>query len=153
MTDAETLARLKTALRGATCAGPVAPEVIAQAEQVLGVQFPRSYRVFLENFGACYGEALCEVAGLTSEEFKEESRTQTPEWSSVVLNTQRERALSRATLPESYIPVSDDGMDCTFYLDTSNTDDLGECPVIAVGPAHSQEVRANSFLEFVASEA
>ena len=150
MTNAETLARLKAALRDATCAGPVGPEVIAQAEQVLGVQFPQSYRVLLENFGACYGEALCEVAGLTSDEFKGESRTQTPEWSSVVLNTQRQRALTRVTLPKSYIPISDDGMDCTFYLDTSNTDDLGECPVIAVGPGYDREVRANSFLEFVA---
>ena len=48
-----------------------------------------------------------------------------------------------------YIPISDDGGDYTFYLDTGKTDASGESPVIVLGPGRDGVMVSPTFVEFV----
>jgi hypothetical protein len=150
MTDAQVLERLETALDGAECHGPIDSTTIEQAETVLGVSFPRSYRLVIAAFGACFGGRVPEISGLTAHDFSGSAPDGPPQWSSVVRNTLSARTASRGTLPSSYISISGDGIDCRFFLDSSQEATDGECPVIALGPGRHNEVQASSFLAFVA---
>jgi antitoxin YobK len=135
---------IKSLMKSANVAGGVTVESIDEAELALGVQFPKSYRTFLSEFGA----ALCtgfEIDGL----FGEGSDDEPPLWTHVVTNTLRLRRASRGAIPNAYIAISDNGGDHKFYLDTSRRNDQGECPVIALGPGVDGVVVAEDFFEFL----
>jgi hypothetical protein len=153
MSEAEIIQSLREALRGSHCYGRVNTETIKAAESLLKITFPRSYRLFLSELGASYGGQGFEIFGLAEEQLASPSSTEPPEWSSVVQETLSARKTSRGHIPSSYIRIASDGMDCSFYLDTSLEDQEGECPVIAIGPGRDNERCAKSFLAFVAGEA
>jgi hypothetical protein len=148
MTQDEThiLSRLRDAIADRPYAGPVAEADIAGAEAVLGVRFPRSYRIFLKHFGAVWLPHGYEVAGLGPGRGTD---PEPPLWSHVVDGTARVRRASRGQLPQEYVRVSDDGADCAFYLDTRREDAQGECPVVVLGPGRDGGMLAPSFVEFV----
>lgn len=51
--------------------------------------------------------------------------------------------------PTGHVWIGDDGGDFTLYLDTTNLDDDGECPVVMYGPgANGQQVALN-FFDFI----
>ncbi|MBN1911153.1 MAG: SMI1/KNR4 family protein [Pirellulales bacterium] len=139
------LEQVEQLLATVTLAGPVDDKVIQMAEKELGVLFPPSYRFFLSKFGA----ALCtgfELAGLFDKDNTEDGP---PLWSDVVTTTLQERRASESQIPDSYVPVSDDGGDYTFYLDTARVDSRGECPVVVLGPGADGVVVAEDFFDFI----
>jgi hypothetical protein len=141
MADLEQVEQL---LASAMVAGPVDDKAIQVAESELSVRFPPSYRLFLSRFGA----ALCQgfrIEGL----FEAENDDEPPLWSNVVTSTLQLRRGSQGQIPNEYVPVSDDGGDYTFYLDTTRADSQGECPVIVLGPGADSVVVAEDFFDFV----
>ncbi len=137
-------AEMKAALAGAVIAGPAEEATIAQAEQLLGVRFPPSYRSFLSEFGAALCEGF-ELAGL----FVQEDESRPPQWMDVVKSTHQLRRGSDDLIPREYIPVSGDGGDYIYYIDTSVIGPDGESPVIALGPGVDGVVIAESFSDYV----
>ena len=134
---------LEALLSGGDTAGPVTAAGIETAEKELGVEFPESYRLFLEKFGA----AVCgpaDIAGI----FEHPAPDQCPYWQDVVALTKQVRHVSRGHIPNSYIPICDDGGDYMFYLDTAQLTEDGECPVVVLGPGRDGIVAADSFAEF-----
>ena len=128
----------------ANLAGPASEEMIKAAEDELGVDFPPSYRDFLGSYGA----ALCtgfEIGGL----FLCRDDNEPPLWTDVVTTTRQKRRISHGLIPNEYIPISDDGGDYTFYLDTTHRRVDGECPVIVLGPGVDDVVVAEDFFDFV----
>jgi cell wall assembly regulator SMI1 len=131
-------------MKKANIAGPASEEMIKAAEDELGVRFPPSYRYFLKSYGA----ALCtgfEIGGL----FTSSGDDEPPLWTDVVTAALRKRRISRGSIPNEYIPISDEGGDYTFYLDTTQRRSDGECPVVVLGPGADDVVVAESFFDFV----
>jgi hypothetical protein len=139
-----TLEDVDKLLSGATVAGPADTETIRSAEAKLGVSFPPSYRAFLARYGAAIGKGT-EIAGL----FRNDKPDEPPLWSDVVSSTLGTRRASRGYIPKEYVPISSDGGDYTFYLDTGCLDTEGECPVRVLGPGADGLVVAKDFFEFV----
>jgi hypothetical protein len=52
-------------------------------------------------------------------------------------------------IPNEYVPISDNGGDYTYCLDTSRSNSQGECPVIVLGPGADAVVVADNFFDFV----
>jgi hypothetical protein len=52
-------------------------------------------------------------------------------------------------IAKEYVPISDDGGDYTFYLDTAHLGPERECPVIVLGPGADAVIVADDFLDFV----
>lgn len=143
-TDHEILERLRRAFDGGEMLGPVAEELIAAAEVEIGLRFPRSYRLFLKNFGAVH--FAYDIAGLPVTRYTD---AEPPYWSNVLDDTLRCRRASRGLIPHSYIPVSADGGDFVFYFETASPSDDGECPVVVLGPGKDGIQVASSFVEFI----
>jgi hypothetical protein len=114
--------------------GPVAEEEIVLAEQELAVVFPRSYRVFLRQFGSgvyCYYRIL----GIRNDRFLGDVVT-----------------MNRLTIPlgpRRFVRITDTIGGYAFYLDTLRMDETGEYPVVVFGPGASGRKVAASFLEFL----
>lgn len=141
MANLEDIGRL---LEAATIAGPADEEMIHLAEAKLGVEFPRSYREFLSQYGA----ALCpgfSIAGL----FQSHNDVEPPLWPDIVTSTLQMRRASHGMLPQGYIPISDDGGDYTFYLNTAQLGPENECPVVVLGPGADAVIVAEDFFAFV----
>ena len=139
---------LERALDGCDAAGPATDDLIAAAENELGVTFPPSYRRFL----AIYGAVACRgflIAGL----FQDEPNDQPPLWLNVLRYTGQLRRSSRGLIPRAYVALSDDGGDYKFYLDTSRVNDAGECPVVVLGPGADDLRVADDFVDFVVKSA
>ena len=136
---------LKSILQSCKSAGPASSAEVRSAEGQLGVTFPRSYRAFLEEYGAvvCAGS---EIAGL----FAQENPDEPPFWTHVVSSTEQLRRGALGALPITHIPIADDGMDQKFYLDLANVSPSGECPVVVLGPGRDNIVVADDFVEFAA---
>jgi hypothetical protein len=134
-------ARLRSALSAATCHGPVSDEEVAAAERQLGVRFPPGLRAFLSEHGAAVGRGM-DLAGVPVR------GGMPPQWSDLVSTTLRARKPT-ASLPSNLVFISDDGMDCRYYLDTARVDAEGECPVVALGPGRDCDVVAETFVQFV----
>ena len=135
---------ISKSMASATVAGPADDETIDEAEELLGIQFPPSYRLFL----SVYGAALCdgfEIAGI----IKKEDSEKPPLWMDVVTSNQQIRRALRGDLPEGYVMISDDGSEYTFYLDTAHRESSGECPVVVLGPGVDSIQVATDFIEFV----
>lgn len=142
------LERLRNALGDGRCPGPVAEADIADAEVILGVLFPTSYRVFLKHFGAAWLPSSFEVAGLGPGRCTDPAP---PLWEHVVDVTAQMRRASRGFIPKQYIRISGNGGDYAFFLDTGDVDAKGECPVVVFGPGRDGVIIALSFIEFVES--
>lgn len=99
--------------------GPITEAAIQDAEQRLGVRFPPSYRRFVEHYG-CGGIGPEEFFGLT-EPFI--SKCPNTAWYTLEVR--------KYGLPESMIVVQDAGGDIIYCIDTDQTRDDGEAPVIA----------------------
>jgi hypothetical protein len=146
MGDDDTWNRLEQLLAGVETAGPVKAEWVARAEAELGLTLPRSYRLFLERFGACVLNGV-EVAGIDPMRIDE---SEPPRWTDIVRAT---KGLWRRHVPRHLLFVSDDGGDYKFCLDTSVRDATGECPVVVLGPGMEGEAIAADFTEFLARAA
>src|SRR5262249_34065473 len=114
--------------------GPVLEEEIAWAERELGVVFPRSYRTFLRYFGSGKGH-YCTILGIRSEGL----------WQDVVAANH----LAIPKPPDHLIRIAETIDDHTFYLDMSQPDARGECPVVVFGPGAQGRIFAASFLHFL----
>ncbi len=142
MDIASVQSRLRSALEGTTCHGPVPEEQIAAAEKQLEVSFPPSLRTFLSEYGAAFGGGL-DLAGLPV------CDGEPPAWSDLVETTLRIRRRAMGNLPGTLILISDDGMDCRYFVDVGTPGTDGECPVVALGPGREYEKVAESFVDFV----
>ena len=125
-----------------TIAGPASEELVQAAESKLSLRFPSEYRSFLKRYGAAMGEGF-EIAGVFAD-----VDSGPPLWRDVVKATERFRQSVKGTLPETLIPISDDGRGVTYYIDASNQDD-GGCDVVAYGPGVDGKRVAASLEEFV----
>ena len=127
-------------------AGPKSSELVEKAEVALGLRFPRSYRDFVTKLG-CGSIGGYEVYGITTDNFE---RASVPNG---IWLTLEERESSG--LPDHLIIVYGLG-DGTYYaLDTSQTDENGECPIVAwpVGGTSDTtlEIIADDFGAFILS--
>src|SRR5262249_30569856 len=114
--------------------GPVAEEEIADAEQSLGIVFPRSYRAFLR----CYGAGTvgyCKIFGLPGDHL----------WGNVVVMNQ----FATGHVPPHCVKFTERVGDYTYYLDTSRMDAARECPVAVYGDDEAATTVADSFLDFL----
>lgn len=137
---------MRDALAPGFVAGGVSAEAVSEAERHLSVVFPRSYRLFLLNFGAGAAGGF-ELSGLLGTEPDPE---EPPMWSDVVKRTKQLRRVSGGKLPASLIPFSDDGGDYTFFLDTAERDSSDESPIRVLGPGRNCDKVADDFLCFLA---
>ena len=122
-------------------AGPVSAEEISAAELELSVVFPPSYRMFLAKYGASWFRCPYSIAGIC-----DEPEDVPPLHESVVRSNLQLRRRGRHIL--SLIKITDDGTDWSLFLDTACVDQVGECPVIVLGPGKDGLTIANSFIEF-----
>jgi hypothetical protein len=123
--------------------GPVSSATIGAAEKTLGLNFPPSYRRFLELYGAASGPGF-EINGLPEAPADPD---ESPSWSNVVQTTMRYRPDS---LPQDSIIIAHDGMEFGYFLHCSKSDAQYEGPVIEWGPAHDGGKEfARDFLSFL----
>ena len=100
---------------------PKSREIINKAEDILGINFPKSYKSFIEDKGfGGVGSFL--VAGIRVESEKELNTT------GIVWATLNAR--NDLDQPHHLIPIEDIGNGDIYCLDTSQTDEQGECPVV-----------------------
>ena len=125
-------------------AGPASSELLASAEQQLGLPFPAAYRQFLQTYGAALGHGF-RIAGV----FAPPDPDACPYWDSVVDSTLSTRRVSKGRIPHSYLSVSDDGGDFSYYLDTQQPTTDAECAFVVLGPGAHDVVVARTFAEFV----
>ena len=119
-------------------------KLIKKAEQVLGIKYPPSYRMFLKQLG-CGSIAGQEFYGLVDENF---NKSGIPDGVWLTLN---ERISSN--LPENLIIISSAGDGMDFVLDSDQPNSNNEYPVVAWIPGLSKmddklEVVAPDFGEF-----
>ena len=144
MTEEEILTSLREALDAESPAAGVSPDRVTQAEAALRVTFPPSYRLFLVHFGAGVAGDF-PIAGLPDPPPDSGS---SPLWDDVVIATTGLHRAGGGHIPRQYVFISSDGMDCKVYLDTSDPDASGECPVRVLGPRYGDAVVARSFVDF-----
>jgi hypothetical protein len=127
-------------------AGPRPPELIQAAEEALGVQFPPTYRRFVEYGAGNIGST--EIYGVIDFDF-EASSIPDAVWHNLIL---RREGLGHGLL--SFYAVGD-GQE--FCLDTTRVASDGEMPVVGVhfGGDHRQEIATDfgsAFLTLVQEE-
>ncbi|MFY7751235.1 MAG: SMI1/KNR4 family protein [Exiguobacterium acetylicum] len=135
-------AEFKNVMNRATVAGPASDEMIDDAESKLSLQFPSEYRAFLKEYGAAMRTGF-EIAGIFADD-----DDGAPMWRQIVQATQRLRKSVNGMLPESLIPISDDGCGVAYYIDASKCNEDG-CDVIAYGSGIDGKTVAGSLEEFV----
>ncbi len=124
-------------------AGSASEDMIQAAEVKLSLRFPHEYRLFLKKYGAVMGAGF-EIAGLFADD-----GTGPPLWRDVVQETTRFRErVEGVAWGDTLIPIADDGIDVTFFLDASSQSEA-RCPVVACGPGVDGLVVAGSLEEFV----
>lgn len=121
--------------------GKKSPELISAAEKKLNVQFPPSYRFFLEELGCGDIEGL-EFYGVINEDFENSS---VPDAIWLTLSQRN------AGLPLEYVVVYSGGEGTLFVLDTTQSE-AGEHPVYACRSNAIQEKVASSFGTFLLNE-
>jgi antitoxin YobK len=131
-------------LKEGTNAGPATDEMITAAEEQLSVIFPASYRHFLKQYGATMGVGF-EIAGL----FDSSDDSAPPMWRHVVKMSVQLGRVNQGHLPQTLVPISDDGCGTTFYIDSAQQSDETACSIVAFGPGVDGKIMANSFEEFV----
>jgi hypothetical protein len=93
------------------------------------------------------GSAPYELAGISDNLHNEPDNPLT--FQHIVPVTLSMRRASRGNIPHAWLPISDDGTDWTFYLDTGTIDEDGESPMLVMGPGLEGIMSARSFVEFV----
>ncbi len=96
--------------------------LIEKAEQDLDLQFPKTYRKFLKEYG--YGGInSLDIDGITEYKFDGS------DYGGVVWNTLNYR--NDFSYPKYLIPIYNVGEGTIYCLDTSQMNEEGECPVVA----------------------
>lgn len=141
----QAVAIIDSLIKSADTLGPISEEKIKEAEIVIGIGFPPSYRRFLSKYGAALFKGF-EIYGLTPPVEGDE----TPYWCNVIDSHKQMVKSSSGNIPLGYIPISDDGGDYNFYLDGTNQNpETGEYRVVVLGPGIDGNIIANNFTEFV----
>ncbi len=127
-------------------AGPVGEADLALASTLLGLEFPLSYRAYLQTFGAgAFGTV--EIYGIIAGRLPGRAAP------SVVWRTLDERA--RCGMPHRLIPILDSGYGPLICLETTQVTADGECAVVEWSPSIGQaptERIADSFGAFFLQE-
>lgn len=144
--EEEVLVRLRRAIKEGAYFGPVSERDIEAAEAEIGVLLTGSYRVFLKHYGAAWINPPFEAAGITD---RRHSGPEMPLWQHIVDVTLTTRRATRGSIPHEWLPIADDGMDHSIYLNTSIKDKFGESPMFVLGPGMAGIRCASSFVEFV----
>lgn len=117
-------------------------QLVAAAEQALGIDFPPSYRAFLLRFGCGDIEGL-EFYGLIDDDFRTSSIP-----NSIWLTLQERES----GLPDHLVLIFSTG-DGTYYaLDTKRTQVDGECAVVSYDVSGNSSYIADDFGTFLLSE-
>ncbi len=125
--------------------GKVSDDVSKGAEDELGLKFPKSYRVFLRNFGAAR-MLRHQFDGLPDTRNTDDEM---PDYLHVVDSTKScFEDLLENRVASGYIHITSDEGSYEFFLDTSKTVD-DECPVVAWGPGAEGLIVADDFLGFL----
>lgn len=120
--------------------GKIPETDIAKAETEIGFRFPEDYRFFLMEFGAALTKGY-EIYGLFPTD-----PVEPPMWQNMIdVRQDLMRSGVYADQPDTYVPISDDGMGVTFYLNCGQED---KGAVHAMGAGVNERV-ASSFAEFV----
>ena len=123
-----------------TIAGPASESMILAAEEKLLLNFPPEYRRFLKMYGAVMGTGF-EIAGIFADE-----DPGPPLWRDIVRETKRFRKSIQGSWSDSLLPISDDGVNIKFFIDTKNHEN--HCEVIAYGPGIELNTIATSLESF-----
>ncbi|MEM9633744.1 MAG: SMI1/KNR4 family protein [Pseudomonadota bacterium] len=140
--DARKAIDLITENEDADFVGPIAHELISDAQTMLGITFPPSFILFLEELG-CGDVGGLEFYGIVSDDL-----TVSGEPNAIWL-TLEER---KSGLPHSHVIVSSTGDGSYFSIDTSERDKKGESPVMIVGPTGNLTRQSDSFGAFLLNE-
>lgn len=125
---------------------PKSEKLIKYAEEVLGINFPPTYRCFLMQYGCGDIEGL-EIYGIIDEDFE------TPGIPDGIWLTLDER--KTGGLPSHFIIISSTGDGYWYCLDASQPNSEGEYPVVIWGlgiPENKKEKVAEDFGEFLLNE-
>ncbi len=121
--------------------GAKSESLIAAAEQALEVKFPPSYRQFLLEMG-CGDVNGLEIYGVINDKF-EGSSVPNAIW--LTLSERRNMGLNHA-----YILIGDGGAGNYYEIDTRNSDEVGENPVVSLSvDGRECEPLASSFGEYL----
>jgi hypothetical protein len=126
--------------------GPKPDELILLAEESLNLKFPRSYSLFLSEYGNG-GIGSCDIYGLTKKSEKGFIIPGVPDgiWLTLKERTQR-------NLPKHFIIIAMTSDGYWYCLDTSQKNEHGECPVVICGLDITDETKekvAEDFGEFL----
>jgi hypothetical protein len=113
---------------------------VAQAERVLGLRFPQSYRRFLLELGAG-GVGSEEIYGLVNDDFDD---ARPPQAVGLTRQFRRDGQIS-----DDLVVIYNLGQGSYYALDTSRAGDDGEAPVVGFTPGLN---RAGDDLEVVAPD-
>ena len=110
---------LKLLISQCTVLGPVSKKIVAAAENELQVSFPEEYKQFLYEFGALMGNGI-EIYGLPAQD-----EANPPFWQNVVTVTQQLQSYNQIGAEnKKFIPISSDGMDMNYFMDTTKSPEL-----------------------------
>ncbi len=130
-------------INDANFCGPIALNNIMLAEEILGVNFPKSYTMFLEKYGA--GDIIgIELFGIIKDPTTDGQMIPNGIW--LTLNLREE-----LSLPKEFIVVSETGYGSYYVIDTSLKDDSFESPVYTWDIGNKKEKISDSFGEFLFS--
>lgn len=121
--------------------GPIHPSKVREAEEKLGVKFPRSYKEFLNLYGC--GNFGGEIYGITPTN----SGIPSAIWYTLELRKE-------GYIPDWMVVVSDED-EYVFCLDTSVFDERDECKVVSWIPGllpfdrQPREISFDSFADFL----
>jgi len=125
------------------CFGRVETSIVNAYEQTLGVDFPKSFRFFLENFGRIsFGSR--DIYGVVKDGFNQSS---VPNfyWFTKVLR-------ERSDISNSMVVIGTSGFGPHIILETGKMDSDNECPVCLVRKTEIIEDLAPSFGIFLSDE-
>ena len=126
-----------------TFAGPIQSIMVAKAEKILGLKFPPSYKEFLLRYGAgdCWAE---EFYGINKNPETDGKAIPNAIWATL-------HSRKIGNLPDSMIKVMSSGFGPVYVIDTSQKNDIGECPVLLYYTNGLTEPVASSFGDFFCS--
>ena len=102
--------------------GRVSENIISDAEEILGINFPKSYKEFIKNYGAGnFGSE--EIYGIINGDF-ENSGIPDAVWFTI-------KQRKELKIPNNLIIIYFTGGEEYFCLDTSKMNDEMECPVVS----------------------
>jgi hypothetical protein len=136
----ETAKNLILKCNNADYKGPIPEILIAKAQNILGIQFPPSYRRFLKDFGSL-GILSEEIYGIVDEDLL---RGPLPNGIWATLEQRKNFGLKK-----NYVILGTNGSGEWYALDTSRVNAAAECPVVLLTLALTQsEDVSDDFAEF-----